>query len=100
MEQLLLEVRPKFVECVAAETAEESDPGSNRRVARSVVARSAPGVRKEIAARDSYKAGVGGYNFTVAVLRHESHLGRVPQPMAEGRPRVAGVTRILTPDSA
>src|ERR1700722_3018053 len=100
MEQLAVNVRPKFVECIAPEAAQESKPRADRRIASCIVARGAPGIRKEIAAGNGDKAGISDHFLAVAVLRHEGHLGGVFQAVSERRFRVPDVTRILTPDGA
>ena len=48
MKYLLLDVRPKFLERVAAQPAEEAKPDANRRVAGCVVAWGAPSVREKL----------------------------------------------------
>src|ERR1700733_11362478 len=100
VEQLLFKVRPKFVKRIVAKPAQEPEAGSNGCAVGSVVAGGTPGIRYEIAARDSDEAGIGQHRLAFAILRHEGHLGGVSQPVAEWRSRVADVTRIFTPDGA
>src|SRR5580704_10470834 len=100
MKQLVLEVRPKLVECIVAPTAQESDPGANSGVTSAVVSRGAPGVRNEVTARDCDEAGIGQGFSAIAILCHKGHLDGVAEPMAEGRACISNVTWVLTPDGA
>src|SRR5580698_4838700 len=100
MKQLVLEVRPKLVECIVSPAAQESDPGANGGVTRAVVSRGTPGVRNEVTARDCNEAGIGQGIFAIAILRHKGHLDGVAEPMAKGRAFIPDVTWILTPDGA
>src|SRR5580700_5305736 len=98
MKQLVLEVRPKLVECIVAPAAQESDPSPNRCVTGAVVSWGAPGVGNEVTARDCDEAGIGQGLFALAILCHKGHLEGVAQPVAEGRAFVPDVTWVLTPD--
>jgi len=100
MEQLALDVWPEFVEGIAAKAAEESKSRTDGCAVGCIVARSAPGVRKEISAGDCNQTGIGRHHASVAILRQEGHLGCVSDPMAEWRAFVPVVTRILAPNGA
>lgn len=100
MEQPAMNIRPEFIEGVPSETPEETKAGPDTRAVNRVVAGSAPGVRKKIRAGDGDQTGVGGHQVSIAILSHESHLGGMPNSMAERSVLIAVVARIFAPDGA
>src|ERR1700689_3716623 len=98
MKYLVLDVRPEFVEGIAAPTAKEAEPDANRRVAGCVVPRRAPGVGQEVDAGDLDEPRIRKRHSTIAVLCQKGHLGGMSYSIHEGSTGIPSVTGVLTPN--